>query len=61
MHDICKLQLAELSQRLNDSAREISYCERVVEYLVKVGTDNLYGARPLARSIKRLIENHYHC
>jgi ATP-dependent Clp protease ATP-binding subunit ClpA len=36
----------------------ISYDETLVEYLAKVGFDELYGARPLKRAIQDKIEDY---
>ena len=35
----------------------ISYDETLVEYLAKVGFDELYGARPLKRAIQDKVED----
>jgi ATP-dependent Clp protease ATP-binding subunit ClpA len=36
---------------------EISYDETLVEYLSKIGFDELYGARPLKRAIQDKVED----
>ena len=52
---IVKDALKEVSAMLDKRALRFSYDQRVVDYLVKVGFDHIYGARPLKRLIKNAV------
>jgi ATP-dependent Clp protease ATP-binding subunit ClpA len=57
LEQIVGLLLAELAQRLEgqDLALELTPAARAL--IVREGTDPAYGARPLKRTIQRLVEN----
>jgi len=46
-----------LMTRLVDMKYKITYEESLVEYLAKIGYDELYGARPLKRAIQDKVED----
>ena len=51
-------QLSQLSQRVyRDMAIETTFDTSVIDYLSKVGDNNIYGARPIKRKIQTQIEN----
>ncbi|MEC7677551.1 MAG: AAA family ATPase, partial [Pseudomonadota bacterium] len=51
-------QLSQLSQRIyRDMAVETIFDTSVIDYLSKVGDNNIYGARPIKRKIQTQIEN----
>ncbi len=54
---IVRLQLKEIEKLLEDQDMGMSVSDRAVEEIAKVGFDPVYGARPLQRTIQRLIEN----
>ena len=54
---ITDIELKKLVVRLKDMKYGISYDETLVEYLAKVGFDELYGARPLKRAIQDKVED----
>lgn len=54
---IAKIQLEILGQRLADKDLTLEVSEPVLNKLVEVGFDPVYGARPLKRAIQRSIEN----
>jgi ATP-dependent Clp protease ATP-binding subunit ClpC len=54
---ITDIELKKLIARLKDMKYEISYDETLVEYLSKIGFDELYGARPLKRAIQDKVED----
>ena len=54
---ITDIELKKLVTRLGDMKYSISYDETLVEYLAKVGFDELYGARPLKRAIQDKVED----
>jgi ATP-dependent Clp protease ATP-binding subunit ClpA len=44
-------------KRLEEMKYKISYDESLVEYLSKIGYDEVYGARPLKRAIQDKVED----
>jgi len=54
---ITEIELKKLIGRLEEMNYNVSYDETLVEYLSKVGFDELYGARPLKRAIQDKIED----
>ena len=54
---IVHLQLAEVQGRLSDKGVELSVDEPAIDFLIKQGFSEDYGARPLRRAIERFIED----
>jgi ATP-dependent Clp protease ATP-binding subunit ClpC len=54
---ITEIELKKLTARLTDMKYNITYDETLVDYLAKVGFDELYGARPLKRAIQDKVED----
>ena len=54
---ITDIELKKLVTRLDDMKYTITYDETLVDYLAKVGFDELYGARPLKRAIQDKVED----
>ena len=54
---ITDIELKKLMTRLEDMKYKITYDESLVEYLAKIGYDELYGARPLKRAIQDKVED----
>jgi ATP-dependent Clp protease ATP-binding subunit ClpC len=54
---ITEIELKKLTTRLTDMKYNITYDETLVDYLAKIGFDELYGARPLKRAIQDKIED----
>jgi ATP-dependent Clp protease ATP-binding subunit ClpC len=54
---ITKIELDKLTTRLVDLNYKITYDDTLVEYLAKIGFDELYGARPLKRAIQDKVED----
>ena len=53
-------QLSQLSQRVyRDMAIETIFDASVIDYLSKVGDNNIYGARPIKRKFKRRLRMNY--
>jgi len=52
---IVDLQFAQLKKRLADRHIEVELSEEAKELLVREGYDPAYGARPLKRTIQRLV------
>ncbi len=54
---ITEIELKKLVARLDEMKYTITYDETLVDYLAKVGFDELYGARPLKRAIQDKVED----
>jgi ATP-dependent Clp protease ATP-binding subunit ClpC len=54
---ITEIELKKLVTRLGDIKYKITYDDTLVDYLAKVGFDELYGARPLKRAIQDKVED----
>ena len=54
---ITDIELKRLVARLVDMKYNITYDDSLVEYLAKIGYDELYGARPLKRAIQDKVED----
>lgn len=54
---IVKLQLKAVTKLLEDQEIGFFYSDDVVEEVVQMGFDPIYGARPLKRAIQRMIED----
>lgn len=54
---ITKKMLSEIAARIRDNGIEITFDEKVTEYLAGIGFDMVYGARPLRRAIQRSVED----
>jgi len=57
MRSIVELQLAQLARRLREKGVAVSFSDEVKELLVREGFDQRFGARPLKRTIERLVAN----
>jgi ATP-dependent Clp protease ATP-binding subunit ClpC len=55
--EITKLLLDRLARRLRAQRIEAEFTEEAIELLAREGFDPEYGARPLRRTIQRLVEN----
>jgi ATPases with chaperone activity, ATP-binding subunit len=55
MRKIVDLQLNLLKERLKKQSLDLEVSEKIKDYLLKVGFDEIYGARPLKRVINELI------
>ena len=54
---ITEIELKKLTARLTDMKYKVTYDSTLVDYLSKIGFDELYGARPLKRAIQDKIED----
>jgi len=54
---ITDIELKKLTARLYEMKYTITYDETLVDYLAKIGFDELYGARPLKRAIQDKVED----
>jgi ATP-dependent Clp protease ATP-binding subunit ClpB len=56
LRSIVKIQIARLEQRLTDRKLSLKLAESALDFLVNVGYDPIYGARPLKRTIQKELE-----
>ncbi|MBS0017630.1 MAG: AAA family ATPase, partial [Arthrospira sp. SH-MAG29] len=56
LREIVRLQLRNLSQRLEQHKMSLKLSDSALDYLADVGFDPVYGARPLKRAIQRELE-----
>ena len=54
---ITEIELNKLMTRLKDMKYLINYDKTLIDYLSKVGFDEMYGARPLKRAIQDKVED----
>lgn len=54
---ITKIELDKLMSRLSDMKYKISYNDNLVDYIAKIGYDEVYGARPIKRAIQDKVED----
>ena len=54
---IIDIQMGFLRKRLEDKKISLEITDNAKEYLAKTGFDPVYGARPLKRSIQRLVQD----
>jgi hypothetical protein len=52
-----ELLLADLQKRLTEKEIDLELTPAAKSLIVREGTDSAYGARPLKRTIQRLVEN----
>jgi len=57
LYDIVQLEIREVIQRLKEKEFDIELTKDAIELLVDKGFDQVYGARPLKRTIQRLLED----
>src|SRR4051794_15187343 len=57
LHEITRLMLDRLARRLRAQRIEIAFTDEAVELLAHEGYDPEFGARPLKRTIQRMVEN----
>ena len=55
--NICDLIVINLAKRLNEQNINIAVSEKAKEYIAEQGFNSEYGARPLRRSVQKLIED----
>src|SRR3989338_2976920 len=56
LHDIVELEIADVVKRLKDRQIEMELTKDALELFIEKGFDPVYGARPLKRTIQRLLE-----
>ncbi|MDY6938298.1 MAG: ATP-dependent chaperone ClpB [Cyanobacteriota bacterium] len=56
LRQIVKLQILNLERRLEDRKMALKLSDAALDFLVEVGYDPVYGARPIKRAIQRELE-----
>ena len=56
LREIVKLQIQRLESRLNERKMALKLSQEAIDFIVEVGYDPVYGARPLKRAIQRELE-----
>ena len=54
---ITDIELKKLMNRLTEMKYKITYDDTLVDYIAKIGYDELYGARPMKRAIQDKVED----
>lgn len=57
IHKIIYLEIASLEKRIEEMNYKLKVSKEAIEFLVKQGYDEAYGARPLGRAIQHYIED----
>jgi len=57
MHEIVKLQMKEIHERISDHGLEVALTETASEWLANIGYDPAFGARPLKRALQKYLES----
>lgn len=55
--DIVDIHVAEVIQRARDKGFELTLTDEAKEFIVRLGSDEQYGARPLRRAVQQYIED----
>ncbi len=55
IQSITKLQLRKLESRLNENGIHLEVCDEVIGFLAKNSFDSKYGARPVKKSLEKLL------
>lgn len=55
IYQIVEIQLREVAERMKEKKITVDFTKKVKDFLVKVGYDRIYGARPLKRAIQHYI------
>ncbi len=56
LKQIASLMFAELQDRLEKKAIKLAASDKILDYLVKIGSDPKFGARPMRRAIEENLE-----
>ncbi|MBI5415261.1 MAG: ATP-dependent Clp protease ATP-binding subunit, partial [Candidatus Omnitrophica bacterium] len=57
LYEIVQLEIADVVKRLKDRQIEVTVSKDAIELIIEKGYDPVYGARPLKRTIQRLLED----
>jgi ATP-dependent Clp protease ATP-binding subunit ClpB len=55
--EIAEILMKNFAKRVAENNIELKWSEKVIEEIVKSGFDPAYGARPMKRTIRKLVEN----
>ncbi|MCC6797998.1 MAG: hypothetical protein IT366_22990, partial [Candidatus Hydrogenedentes bacterium] len=54
---IVDIHVAEVIERVGEKGYELSLSDEAKEFVVKIGSDEQYGARPLRRAVQQYVED----
>ncbi|MCD8568302.1 MAG: AAA family ATPase [Geovibrio sp.] len=57
LHNIAEMLMREFAARLRENSVELVWDDSVITEIVKAGFDPAFGARPMKRTIRKLVEN----
>jgi ATP-dependent Clp protease ATP-binding subunit ClpB len=57
LHNIAEMLMKDFSDRLRENSVELVWDDSVITEIVKAGYDPAFGARPMKRTIRKLVEN----
>ncbi len=57
LHNIAEMLMREFAARLRENSVELVWDNSVITEIVKAGFDPAFGARPMKRTIRKLVEN----
>ena len=57
LHKILEIELSYLKLRLKEQNIQIELAQSVKEFLIEKGFDEVYGARPIKRTLQRYLED----
>jgi ATP-dependent Clp protease ATP-binding subunit ClpA len=55
---IVKLELNNLTQRLEEKKYHVKFTKSIIDFIVKEGYDEKFGARPINRAIQNKLEDY---
>lgn len=55
--DIAEILMKGFAKRVAENDIELSWDKSVIDEIIKAGFDQAYGARPMKRAIRKLVEN----
>ena len=55
--NIIEIMLEQVKKRVKEQEYEVYFCDSIRDFIAKEGTNKIYGARPLKRTIQNLIED----
>lgn len=57
LHKILEIELSSFSNRLKDHEIKIELTQKAKDFLIEKGFDEIYGARPIKRTLQRYLED----
>ncbi len=57
LHDIVEIELGEVNKRVSEQELTLDFSQKAKDFLIEKGFDQVFGARPLKRTIQRYVED----